>query len=176
MWIDVGVHHRRSGFWPTQPEDPMNRRFILTLIAGMALTTTAIAQTASPGATPSPTPSGSPSATPNKVRLYFISPQNGETVSSPVTVRFGLSGMGVAPAGVDKENTGHHHLLIDTDLPKLDEPIPMDDNHRHFGAGQTEARIALPPGQHTLQLLLGNWSHVPHSPPVVSEKITINVE
>ena len=115
----------------------MRRRFILALIAGIALTTTAIAEDI---ASPTPTPSASPSATPNKARLYFISPQNGETVSSPVTVRFGLSGMGVAPAGVEKENTGHHHLLIDTDLPKLDEPIPMDDNHRHFGGGQTEAR------------------------------------
>lgn len=162
----------------------MDRRLILGLIAGIALTTTAVAQTASPSptpsATPSPTPSATPSptasATPNKVRLYFISPQNGETVSSPVTVRFGLSGMGVAPAGVDKENTGHHHLLIDTDLPKLDEPIPMDEHHMHFGGGQTEARIKLSPGQHTLQLLLGNWSHVPFNPPVMSEKITINVE
>ncbi len=137
----------------------MNRRFVLALLAGISLTTAASAETA-----------------PNKARLYFISPQNGETVSSPVTVRFGLSGMGVAPAGVEKDNTGHHHLLIDTDLPKMDEPIPMDDNHKHFGGGQTETRITLPPGQHTLQLLLGNWTHIPHNPPVMSEKITITVE
>lgn len=137
----------------------MKRRFILALLAGISLTTTAFAENAAP-----------------KARLYFISPQNGETVSSPVTVRFGLSGMGVAPAGVEKDNTGHHHLLIDTDLPKMDEPIPMDDNHKHFGGGQTETRIKLSPGQHTLQLLLGNWTHIPHDPPVVSEKITITVE
>jgi hypothetical protein len=137
----------------------MNRRFVLALLAGISLSTTAFAENA-----------------PSKARLYFISPQNGETVSSPVTVRFGLSGMGVAPSGIEKDNTGHHHLLIDTDLPKLDEPIPVDDNHKHFGGGQTETRLALPPGKHTLQLLLGNWTHVPHDPPVMSEKITITVE
>ncbi len=137
----------------------MNRRFILALLAGISLTTTAVAENAPP-----------------KARVYIISPQNGETVSSPVTVRFGLSGMGVAPSGIEKDNTGHHHLLIDTDLPKLDEPIPVDDNHKHFGGGQTETRIALPPGQHTLQLLMGNWTHVPHDPPVMSDKITITVE
>jgi hypothetical protein len=153
-----GVAGRESGARPV-PEDSMNRRFVLALLASISLTTTASAETA-----------------PNKVRLYFISPQNGETVSSPVTVRFGLSGMGIAPAGVEKDNTGHHHLLIDTDLPKMDEPIPMDDNHKHFGGGQTETRITLPPGQHTLQLLLGNWTHIPHDPPVMSEKITITVE
>jgi len=137
----------------------MNRRLILTLFASVAFATAAAAQ-----------------SPPGKVRLYFISPQDGETVSSPVTVRFGLSGMGVAPAGVEKENTGHHHLLIDTDLPKMDEPIPVDAKHLHFGGGQTETNLTLPPGQHTLQLLLGNWTHVPFNPPVVSEKITVTVK
>jgi hypothetical protein len=109
-------------------------------------------------------------------KLYFISPQNGATIEGPVTIRFGLSGMGVAPAGVEKERTGHHHLLIDTGLPKMDEPIPTDDKHRHFGGGQTEATITLPPGPHTLQLLLGDWTHIPHKPAVMSEKITITVK
>lgn len=110
-------------------------------------------------------------------RVYFISPQDGETVSSPVTVRFGLSGMGVAPAGVPKDNTGHHHLLIDVeDLPDLNVPLPSDERHRHFGGGQTEAVIELAPGTHTLQLVLGDATHIPHKPPVISEKISITVE
>ena len=109
--------------------------------------------------------------------LYFITPTDGATVSSPVTVRFGLKGMGVAPAGVNKPNTGHHHLLIDLDkLPPLDQPVPKDEHHRHFGGGQTETTIELAPGKHTLQLLLGDQNHVPHDPPLVSEKITITVK
>ena len=108
--------------------------------------------------------------------VYFITPADGETVANPVTVRFGLKGMGVAPAGVEKANTGHHHLLIDVaDLPPLDEPIPADDQHRHFGGGQTEVTLDLPPGTHTLQLLLGDQNHIPFDPPVVSDQITITV-
>ena len=113
---------------------------------------------------------------PEGATLYFISPQDGDTVSSPVTVRFGLSGMGVAPAGVEKDNTGHHHLIIDAPLPPMSEAVPKDENYRHFGGGQTEAAIELAPGTHTLQLLLGDWSHIPHDPPIVSEQITITVE
>lgn len=109
------------------------------------------------------------------VCAYIISPENGATVSSPVTVRFGLKGMGVAPAGVERGNTGHHHLLIDTELPPLTKPVPTDGHHRHFGGGQTEATVELNPGKHTLQLLLGDHFHVPHTPPVVSEKVTITV-
>lgn len=109
--------------------------------------------------------------------VYFITPADGETLADPVTVRFGLKGMGVAPAGIDKANTGHHHLLIDTpDLPPLDEPIPADDHHKHFGGGQTEVTLDLPPGTHTLQLLLADQNHISFEPPVVSEKITITVE
>ena len=93
-----------------------------------------------------------------------------------MTVRFGLSGMGVAPAGVETENTGHHHLIVDAPLLAMDEPIPADENHLHFGDGQTETVIELAPGAHTLQLLLGDWSHVPHEPPVVSERISITVK
>lgn len=108
--------------------------------------------------------------------VYFISPQNGATVSSPVTVQFGLTGMGVAPAGVERANTGHHHLIVDAPLPPLDQAVPADDQHRHFGGGQTEAVIELSPGQHTLQLLLGDQLHRPHQPVVASEVITITVK
>jgi hypothetical protein len=93
---------------------------------------------------------------PSDAEVYIISPQDGDTVTSPVTVRFGLRGMGVAPAGVDKPNTGHHHLLIDAGPPALDAPIPADGNHKHFGGGQTETTIELTPGKHTLQLILGD--------------------
>ena len=113
---------------------------------------------------------------PADAELYFISPGDGATVSSPVSVRFGLKGMGVAPAGVQADNTGHHHLLVDTALPALDFPIINDENHLHFGAGQTEVALELPPGAHTLQLLLGDFAHIPHEPAVMSEQITITVE
>ncbi len=107
---------------------------------------------------------------------YIISPKNGETVTSPIKVVFGLTGMGIAPAGVEQDHTGHHHLIIDTDLPPADQPIPSDKNHRHFGKGQTEAMIELEPGEHTLQLLIGDHSHMQHAAPVASEKITIIVK
>lgn len=113
---------------------------------------------------------------PDGASLYFISPQDGATVSSPVTVSFGLSGMGVAPAGTQADDTGHHHLIIDAPPPDLNAPIPKDDNYRHFGGGQTETTIDLVPGEHTLQLLLGDWKHVPHNTPVMSDKITITVQ
>ena len=115
-------------------------------------------------------------ASPDAALVYFLAPANGATVTSPVTVRFGLRGMGVAPAGVTVPNTGHHHLLIDvTDLPPDNLPIPNDATHRHFGAGQTETELTLEPGKHTLQLVLGDAAHIPHQPPVRSEKITITV-
>lgn len=107
--------------------------------------------------------------------LYIGWPNNGETVKSPFKVWFGMRNFGVAPAGVTKEGTGHHHLLIDSELPKLDEPIPNDKKHMHFGKGQTETVLELPPGKHTLQLILGDADHVPFDPPIVSKKITITV-
>ncbi len=113
---------------------------------------------------------------PAGANLYFITPSDGETVTSPVTVRFGLSGMGVAPAGVEKENTGHHHLIIDAPLPAMNEPVPKDENYRHFGGGQTQATITLAPGRHTLRLLLGDHNHYPHKPPVMSQEITVTVK
>ena len=112
---------------------------------------------------------------PEGAQLYFISPQDGETVTSPVTVRFGLRGMGVAPAGVDRPATGHHHVVVDAPLPPTDRPIPADDHHVHFGGGQTETTLELEPGPHTLQLLLGDRNHIPHQPPVASERIAITV-
>ncbi len=114
---------------------------------------------------------------PKGARAYIITPKDGKTVNKKFTVRFGLKGMGVAPAGIDKENTGHHHLLIDVDkLPGLDLPLAASDNIRHFGGGQTQVTLELSPGKHTLQLVLGDWIHLAHSPPVVSKKITITVK
>lgn len=113
---------------------------------------------------------------PAGARVYLISPQEGAMVSSPVTVRFGLEGMGVAPAGMAKEHTGHHHLLVDvTSLPPAGQPIPKDAHHVHFGGGQTEATLKLAPGTHTLQLELGDENHLPFAPPLVSKKLTIQV-
>lgn len=113
---------------------------------------------------------------PPAAEAYVISPLDGEKVKSPVTVRFGLKGMGIAPAGVKLDGTGHHHLLVDTDPPaNLDLPLPTSDKVLHFGKGQTETVLQLAPGRHTLQLLLGDHNHIPHAPQVLSRKITITV-
>jgi hypothetical protein len=117
-------------------------------------------------------------------RAYFVNLKDGDTVSSPVTIVFGLTGMGVAPAGTEKEMTGHHHLLInrapfgegDAGADELSSGLPSDENHMHFGGGQTEVTLDLPPGTHTLQLVLGDAGHVAHATPIVSEVITITVE
>ncbi|MEQ8508542.1 MAG: DUF4399 domain-containing protein [Rhodospirillaceae bacterium] len=112
-----------------------------------------------------------------EARAYIISPSNGEVVSSPVKVRFGLSGMGVAPAGIEYPDTGHHHLLINRTIEIKSEPLPSGDaDLLHFGGGQTEAVIELEPGEYTLQMILGDQDHVPHDPPVMSEKVTITVK
>jgi hypothetical protein len=115
---------------------------------------------------------------PPNAEVYIISPTDGATVSNPVTVKFGLKGMGVAPAGIQFENSGHHHLLIDTDVPQdLSKPLPVIENKLvHFGKGQTETTLTLSPGKHTLQLVLGDHLHIPHSPPVISKKVTITVK
>lgn len=116
----------------------------------------------------------SKSEAPEDAAVYIVSPSNGEVVPSTFTVVFGLSGMGVAPAGIQQANTGHHHLLVDgVAMPDMD--MPLGDNVTHFGGGQTETRLTLPPGEHTLQLILGDYLHIPHEPPVVSEVITITV-
>lgn len=113
---------------------------------------------------------------PDGVRVYIIAPEDGATVTSPVTVLFGLEGLGIAPAGVEYDGTAHHHLIIDAELPPVEEPIPADDNYLHFGGGQTQTTIELAPGEHTLQLLLGDYNHYQHEPPIASEVITITVE
>jgi hypothetical protein len=137
--------------------------------AALAITALALFATAVTAQERTPSPAGA--------EAYIISPKDGATVKSPVTVVFGLKGMGVAPAGVKFENTGHHHLLIDTDVPAdTAAPLPTTDKVKHFGKGQTEASVELSPGKHTLQLVLGDQNHTPHNPPVVSKKITINVK
>jgi hypothetical protein len=144
--------------------------FLATITFSSAQTPSAPPQTQSPAQSmPGQTPS------PSGAKVYFINLK--DEVSSPFLVQFGLSGMGVAPAGVEKPNTGHHHLLVDASLSgeALKQPIPMDDTHRHFGNGQTEAMITLPPGKHSLQLVLGDWSHIAHVPPVTSDVITVTV-
>jgi hypothetical protein len=144
---------------------PMIKRSIhASLLAGClglaALSMAAFAETASP-----------PGA-----KVYFIAPADGAEISGPVVVQFGLTGMGVAPAGVEKDKTGHHHLLIDQKLADYTAPIPADDHHKHFGGGQTETTLTLPAGKHTLQLILADQNHIPHKPPVESEVINITVK
>ena len=143
------------------------RQIALGIVLGTALLLLA-GSFAQAGETPAPA----------NAKVYFIGLKDGDTVTSPVTIRFGLSGMGVAPAGTQVENTGHHHLIIDDTIEgaALDAAIPMDEKHLHFGKGQTEASVTLPKGQHTLQLVLGDWSHIPLVPPVMSEPITITVK
>lgn len=113
---------------------------------------------------------------PPGARIFFITPFDGETVPATFAVEFGVEGMSVVPAGNDAPVSGHHHLLIDTDLPDMGLPIPADANHVHFGDGSTSTERTLPPGQHTLQLLFADHLHIPHQPPVYSERITITVE
>ncbi len=143
----------------------MKRTLFALALAG--LVTTAVA--AAPALPTTAAPAGA--------SVYIISPADGATVGPEVTVRFGLKGMGVAPAGVVKENTGHHHLLVDVkDLPAAGQPIPADAQHIHFGGGQTQTTLTLTPGTHTLQLELGDANHVPFEPALVSKKITIHVK
>jgi Domain of unknown function (DUF4399) len=112
---------------------------------------------------------------PKDARVYFVGLENGSAIRPQVTIRFGLVNMGIAPAGVDNPNTGHHHVLVDTKLPDLNSPIPNDFNHLHFGAGQTEATVKLPLGKHSLRLLFADENHVPHNPVVMSEEISVVV-
>lgn len=113
---------------------------------------------------------------PATAAVYFVAPADRDTVSNPVHVEFGLKNMDVVPAGTEAPNSGHHHLLIDTGLPDLGHPIPADEQHVHFGDGSTSTELTLTPGEHTLQLLLADHRHIPHNPPVMSERITITVE
>lgn len=149
---------------------PVSRRVacVCLYLAVTALLAGAMPVAAESGLERSPSPEGA--------RVYFIAPIDGEKLASPFVVRFGLTRMGVAPAGTQKEATGHHHLIVDADLPPSDLPVPATDNYRHFGMGQTEVELSLPPGQHTLQLILGDHMHIPHDPPIVSDRITVIVE
>ena len=116
---------------------------------------------------------------PKTAKVYFIEPADGAVITGKVTVKFGLSGLGIAPAGVEKAGTGHHHILVDVDAPKgadLENPLQADDNHRHFGGGQSETALDLKPGAHTLQLIIGDHNHIPHDPALLSEKISITVK
>ncbi len=116
------------------------------------------------------------SPAPDNGRAYFIWPRDGATIKGgKFWIRFGLRNMGVAPAGVKKKFTGHHHLIINGQLPPFDEEIPADKNHVHYGKGYSEGRVALAPGKHTLQLLFADYEHIPHNPPVFSKKITVYV-
>lgn len=149
-----------------------SRRLAVRRAAGCAALLVVLACGALPGAALAEQTSSPPGA-----EEYIIWPPDGAVIhGGKLWVRMGLRNMGVCPKGVVFPNTGHHHLLIDTDLPPLDQEIPSDRNHLHFGAGETDARIELPPGKHTLQLLLGDHNHVPHNPPVYSKKITITVQ
>jgi len=113
---------------------------------------------------------------PPNAKVFIIEPKDGATLLSPVAVKFGIEGMEIAPAGTDTPNSGHHHLLIDTEASDFSSAISMDETHVHYGKGQTEATIELKPGKHTLQLLLGDKNHIPHEPPVKSEVVTITVK
>lgn len=128
---------------------------------------------------PTAAPSGPPALPRNEAApgatVFFITPKNGDTVSSPLPVKFGVSGIAIQPAGVRADNSGHHHLLIDSELGNPDLPLPSDPQHLHFGNGQTETVLELTPGDHTLQLVLGDTNHVPHIEPVMSQPITITV-
>ena len=146
------------------------KKSLTAAIAGLVL----MAGPALAGETPAPA----------GAKVYFINLKDGDTVKGPVKVVFGLSGMGVAPAGTDKAGTGHHHILIDRPVlgkgedgaDEFDANIPADDNHKHFGKGQTETTLELAPGKHTLQLVVGDKDHIPHNPPIVSGQITITVQ
>jgi len=115
-------------------------------------------------------------ASPEGARVFFISPADGDTLSNPIAIEFGIEGMSVVAAGVNESHSGHHHLLVDTGVPDAGLPIPADANHIHFGDGSTATELTLAPGEHTLRLLLGDHLHIPHDPPVVSDPITIMVE
>ncbi len=145
------------------------RRMLTTLCTLLALAAAAAGiGPAAHGQSPhSPSPPGA--------RVYFVNLKDGATLPPNATIRFGVEGMRLVPASVDEPNTGHHHLIIDSETTPLDRELPSDRKHLHFGSGQTEAEIELPPGKHTLQLVFGDANHIPHDPPVVSERITVTV-
>ena len=144
----------------------MKMRFLPRLALGAALV---LAVTGVAFADRTPSPGGA--------EVYIVSPKDGAKIKGPVTVVFGLKGMGIAPAGIKFDNTGHHHLLIDADAPAdLSLPLPANEHNVHFGKGQTETTVTLPPGKHTLQLVFADFLHTPHDPALLSKKITVTVE
>lgn len=163
----------------------MNTRIALLLVGGLL---TACGQQEPTAPAPPPPAAAAPVAPPPAASLprtpapagasaYIIEPADGARVANPVRVVFGLKGFGVAPAGVERPDAGHHHLLVDSGLPaNLGMPLPNDERHRHFGGGQTEVELTLAPGRHTLQLVLGDHLHVPHDPPITSAVVTIEVQ
>lgn len=161
-----------------------NPALLLSFVVGATLVVGACsppagppAPVAEPTAAPPPVAAMPRTPSPAGASLSFAAPADGDTVTSPVKVVMNLQGMAVVPAGNPAPDSGHHHLLIDAALPAdLGQPLPKDEQHLHFGQGQTEAEVTLPPGQHTLQLLLGDANHVPHEPPVASAPITITVQ
>lgn len=156
----------------------MRHTIVLAALSAVSLVAVVPAGATGQGAAGQAAAEPAKAAAPNPAapQVYFIWPYDGSVINGgKFWVRMGLRNMGVAPKGTTVPNTGHHHLLIDTELPSMTEAIPSDRNHLHFGAGETEARIELPPGKHTLQLLLGDMNHVPHKPPVLSRKITVTV-
>lgn len=149
---------------------------LLAAVSLVAVAAVPLAMAQTPAA---PTAAAAPprTASPPGAEVYFISPKDGASVHNPVLVQFGLKGMGIAPAGVKFDNTGHHHLLIDSDPPADQSlPLPATDKIVHFGKGQTQTTVELTPGKHTLQLVFADLNHIPHSPPVLSKKITITVQ
>jgi hypothetical protein len=144
----------------------LNAWLTFVLVTSLAFASSAFSQS---------TPTGGPTPSPPGAKVEFVDLKDGAVIGTKTTIHFGLHGMGIAPAGTKKANSGHHHLLVDTDLPPLDQPIPNDENHLHFGGGQTEVELSLSPGPHTLQLLLGDADHIPQTPPVYSEKIHVTV-
>ena len=157
----------------------MPTRLLMILICCLALS--ACGQEATepaseaPAAAPAAAPTMARKASPPDAMVYIISPADGDEVRSPVAVVFGLKGAAVAPAGIDLPNTGHHHLIVDSELASMDAMIPADAQHIHFGLGQTEAAVELAPGEHVLRLVLGDYLHRPHEPPLISEPITVRV-
>lgn len=149
------------------------------LISVAAMFIAGAAMAATPPRVPSSNPSAAALASPAPpgASVYFISPADGATVPKKFTVKFGLKGMSIAPAGTDEPNSGHHHLVIDlATLPDMTKPLPSNEHIMHFGKGQTETELTLPPGKHTLQLVFANYLHIPHDPPVVSKQITVTVK
>ncbi len=159
----------------------MATRLLLILVCCLALfscgqeATESASEAPAAAPPPAPAPTMARKASPPGAMVYFISPADGEELQSPVTVVFGLKGAGVAPAGVDLPNTGHHHVIVDRELASMAVPIPADAQHIHFGLGQTETALQLSPGEHVLRLVLGDYLHTPDEPPLISEPITVRV-